>query len=145
MNAVDGIEICSSYTRCCPRCLDRRAERQTTGRLQECVQYYHRIMAVIVVSGAFPVPLGVRFQQPGESEVSCALALLQDLVQCLGRRDFDILVAGALYLQKPFAEQIGKLGLRWVINVKDNQPELAADAERLTFRPPDASQADARG
>ncbi|MGQ9636006.1 MAG: transposase [Bryobacteraceae bacterium] len=142
--AVDGIEICSSYARCCPRCLERRVERRIDGHTQECIQYYHRIVAVIVVSGSFPVPLGVRFQQPGEGEVSCALALLQDLTRTLGRRYFDILVADALYLQKPFVEQIEQLGLRWVINLKDNQPDLAAAAERMTLGPPDGSESDAR-
>ena len=134
--AVDGIEICSSYTRCCPRCLERRVERKIDGRIQECIQYDHRIVAVIVVSGPFPVPLGLRFQQPGEGEVSCALALLEDLIRSLGRRCFDILVADALYLQKPFVERIEQLGLRWVINLKDNQPDLAAAAERMTLGPP---------
>lgn len=142
--AVDGIEICSSYTRCCPRCLERRVERKIDGHTQECIQYYHRIVAVIVVSGSFPVPLGVRFQQPGEGEVSCALALLRDLTRALGRRYFDLLVADALYLQKPFVEQIEQLGLRWVINLKDNQPDLAAAAERMTLGPPHGAEADAR-
>lgn len=141
--AVDGIEICSSYTRCCPRCLERRVERKIDGCAQECIQYYHRLVAVIVVSGPFPVPLGLRFQQPGEGEVSCALALLQDLTRSLGRRYLDILVADALYLQKPFVEQIEQLGLHWVINLKDNQPDLAAAAERMTLGPPHGSEAGA--
>lgn len=143
--AVDGIEICSSYTRCCPCCLERRVERKIDGRTQESIQYYHRVVAVIVVSGGFPVPLGLRFQQPGEGEVACALALLQDLTRLLGRRYFDLLVADALYLQKPFVEQIEQLGLRWVINLKDNQPDLAAAAQRMTLGPPHGSQAEARG
>lgn len=141
--AVDGIEICSSYTRCCPRCLERRVERKTDGQIRECIQYYHRIVAVVVVSGEFPVPLGLRFQQPGETEVTCARLLLQDLVQSLGRRYFDILVADAIYLQKPFIEFIEGLGLHWVINLKENQPDLLASAERLTAGPPHQIDADA--
>jgi hypothetical protein len=54
--AVDGIEICRSYTRCCPRCLERRVERKIDGQTRECIQYYHRIVAVVVVSGEFPRP-----------------------------------------------------------------------------------------
>jgi hypothetical protein len=30
--------------------------------LQEQIQYYHRISVVSIVSGAFPIPLGIRFQ-----------------------------------------------------------------------------------
>lgn len=133
--AVDGIEICSSYNRCCPRCLERRVERRIDGQVRECIQYYHRIVAVVVVSGEFPVPLGLRFQQAGETEVACARLLLQDLVQALGRRYFDILVADAIYLQKPFIEYIEQLGLHWLINLKENQPDLLASAERLTAGP----------
>jgi hypothetical protein len=140
--AVDGIEICSSYTRCCPRCLERRVERKVDGQVRECIQYYHRIVAVVVVSGEFPVPLGLRFQQPGECEVACARLLLQDLVQSLGRRYFDILVADAIYLQKPFIEHIEQLGLRWLINLKENQPDLLASAERLTAGPAHGTDAD---
>lgn len=138
--AVDGLEIGASYRRCCPACLERRVERKRDGVGQPGVQYYHRIVVVALVSGPFPVPLGLRFQQPGESEVACALALLRQLVRQLGRRYFDLLVADALYLQTPFLRQIERLGLRWVINLKDNQPELAAEAERLTTGPPDGSQ-----
>jgi len=133
--AVDGIEICSSYSRCCSRCLERRVERKIDGQVHECIQYYHRIVAVVVVSGKFPVPLGLRFQQPGECEVACARLLLQDLVKSLGRRYFDILVADAIYLQKPFIEHIEQLGLGWVINLKENQPDLLASAKHLTAGP----------
>jgi hypothetical protein len=37
--AVDGIEICSSYCRCCPACLERTVERKVDGELQKCTQY----------------------------------------------------------------------------------------------------------
>jgi hypothetical protein len=50
----------------------------------------------VVVSGPFPVPLALHFQQPGESEAACAAALLEELVRYLGRRYFDIVVADAL-------------------------------------------------
>ncbi len=72
--AVDGIEICSSFARCCDRCMERRIQRKVQGELQESIQYYHRIVAVTVVSTAFAVPVGIRFQKQGEGEVDCALA-----------------------------------------------------------------------
>jgi hypothetical protein len=135
--AVDGIEICSSFARCCPRCLERRVQRKIDGQTQECIQYYHRLVAVTIVSTSFPIPLGLRFQKPGEGEVACAAALLQDLAGALGRRFVDILVADAIYLQRPFIEQIETLGLRWVINLKDNQPDLLSAAQRMTAGPAD--------
>jgi len=134
--AVDGIEICSSYCRCCDACMSRQVERKVEGQLQKCTQYYHRLSAVTVVSTPFPVFLGVRFQQDGETEVACSLALLKDLSEKLGRRFIDILVADALYLQAPFVRELESLGLDWVINLKENQPDLLAEAGRLTAGAP---------
>jgi hypothetical protein len=142
--AVDGIEICSSYSRCCQACLERNVERKVDGELQTSIQYYHRLSAVTVASTPFPVFLGVRFQQSGETEVACSLALLRELTEKLGRRFIDILVADALYLQTPFTRALEELGLEWVINLKDNQPDLLSEAERLTARPADYHQAEAQ-
>jgi len=134
--AVDGIEICSSYCRCCDACMSREVERKVEGQLQKSTQYYHRLSAVTVVSTPFPIFLGVRFQQNGETEVACSLALLKDLSEKLGRRFIDILVADAIYLQTPFVREVESLALDWVINLKDNQPDLLAEAGRLTAGPP---------
>ena len=142
--AVDGIEICSSYCRCCEACLQRTVARKVDGKLEEWTQYYHRLSAVTVVSTPFPIFVGIRFQKSGETEVACSLALLQELVGRLGKRFVDILVADALYLQTPFVRALESLGLEWVINLKDNQPDLAAEAERLTNRPADYRDANAR-
>ena len=139
--AVDGIEICSSYCRCCQVCLERTVERKVDGEPQECTQYYHRLSAVTLASTPFPVFLGIRFQKSGETEVACSLALLKELVERLGRRFMDVLVADAIYLQTPFIREVESLGLEWVINLKDNQPDLASEAERLTNRPADYHQA----
>jgi hypothetical protein len=130
--AVDGIEICSSFARSCDHCMERKVKHTVDGELREELQYYHRICAVTVVSSAFPIPLGIRFQKNGETEVRCSLSLLQDLLDRLGRRFLDLLVADALYLQAPFVGEVQDLGLDWVINLKDNQPELLAEAQRLT-------------
>ena len=130
--AVDGIEICNSFARCCPQCLERTVKRKVGGKEREQINYYHRISVVSLVSGAFPIPLGIRFQRQGEEEVACSLALLEDLLQRLGRRFLDVLVADALYLRTSFAEKIEALGLDWVITLKGNQPELLAEAERAS-------------
>ena len=57
--------------------MERRVQRTIGGAIQECTQYYHRLVAVTIVSTPFPIPLGLRFQKPGEGEVACAAALLQ--------------------------------------------------------------------
>ncbi len=136
VGAVDGIEICSSFARCCDACMQREVQHKVNGEIRTDIQYYHRIVAVAVVSTPFPIPLGVRFQKNGEGEVSCALALLQDLVNQLGRRFLDVLVGDALYLQAPFVKAVERLGLDWAFTLKENQPELLREAERFTHGPP---------
>jgi hypothetical protein len=131
--AIDGIEICSSFVRCCDACMEREVQHQVHGQMCTDIQYYHRIVVVVLVSPSFPIPLGVRFQKNGEGEVSCALALLQDLVGRLGRRFLDVLVGDALYLQAPFVKEVG---LVWAFTLKENQPDLLREAERCTQESP---------
>ena len=130
--AVDGIEICSSFVRCCDACMEREMEHKVNGEMRTDIQYYHRIVVVAVVSTPFPIPLGLRFQKNGEGEVGCALALLQDLNHQLGRRFLDVLVGDALYMQAPFVKEVECLGLVWAFTLKENQPDLLREAERLT-------------
>jgi hypothetical protein len=142
--AVDGTEICSSFARCCDRCMERKVQRKVQGKLQESIQYYHRIVAVTVVSTPFSIPLGIRFQKQGEGEVDCALGLLRELHERLGRRFLDVLVGDALYLQEPFVQAVEALGLEWVFTLKQNQPELLAEAQRLTTGEADMEQSDSK-
>jgi hypothetical protein len=107
-------------------------QHKVNGEMKTEIQYYHRIVVVVLVSTSFPIPLGVRFQKNGEGEVACALALLQDLVGHLGRRFLDVLVGDALYLQAPFVQQVERLGLVWAFTLKENQPDLLREAERCT-------------
>lgn len=133
--AVDGIEICSSFARCCDACQTREVKHKVRGEMRTDVQYYHRIVVVTVVSSPFPIPLGLRFQKEGEGEVACALALLHDLVGHLGPRFVDLIVGDALYLQAPFVKAVEALGQYWVFNLKENQPELLKEASRWTAGP----------
>jgi hypothetical protein len=142
--AVDGIEICSSYVRCCDACMEREVEHKVDGELRKDIQYYHRIVAAVVVSSEFPVPLGIRFQKNGEDEVGCAVELLRDLHGQLGQRFLDVLVADALFLKTPFVKIVEHLGWDWVINLKENQPELLAEAQRLTSGEPTLTQSEQR-
>ena len=45
----------------------RRTPETSAGQIAE-------VVAVVIVSTPFPVPLGIRFQKDGEAEVPCALA-----------------------------------------------------------------------
>ena len=140
--AVDGIEICSSFARCCDACMQREVQHKVRGEMRTDIQYYHRIVAAVIVSTPVPIPLGIRFQKDGEAEVPCALALLQDLVGHLGRRFLDLLVGDALYLQAPFVKEVERLGLDWAFTLKENQPDLLREAERFTAGPPATVESD---
>src|SRR6266513_5943347 len=116
--------------------MEREVQHKVSGEMRTDIQYYHRIGVVAVVSTPFPIPLGLRFQKNGEGEVACALALLQDLDRQLGRRFLDVLVGDALYLQSPFVKEVERLGLVWAFTLKENQPDLLREAERLTQQSP---------
>jgi len=137
--AVDGIEICSSFFRCCDACMQREVEHKVAGQMRKDTQYYHRIVAAVLVSTSFPVPLGIRFQKDGETEVACAVEWLRELDEPLGRRFLDVVVADALYLQQGFVHTVEGMHLEWGISLKDNQPELRAEAQRLTDHPPETT------
>jgi len=65
--------------------------------------------------------------------------LLKDLVDRLGRRFLDLLVGDALYLQAPFVREVERLGLDWAFTLKENQPDLLHEAQRLTTGLPTAT------
>jgi hypothetical protein len=52
--AVDGIEICSSFVHCCDACMQREVQHKVHGEMRTDIQYYHRIVAVVIVSTPFP-------------------------------------------------------------------------------------------
>lgn len=143
VGAIDGIEICRSFARCCDAGMEREVQHKVNGEMQTDIQYYHRIVAITLVGSPFPIPLGVRFQKHGEGEVACALALLQDLVARLGRRYRDVLVGDALYLQAPLVKAVERLGLVWGFTLKENPPELLREAENFTQGSPTGVQAEA--
>src|SRR2546429_349553 len=47
-----------------------------------------------------------------------------------------LVVGAALYLQAPFVKEVERLGLVWAFTLKENQPELLREAERLTQESP---------
>jgi hypothetical protein len=63
-------------------------------------------------------------------------------VDRLGRRFLDLLVGDALYLQAPFVREVEGLGLDWAFTLKENQPDLLHEAERLTTGTPTAVESE---
>lgn len=132
--ALDGIEVLSSYSRCCAACQERRVSVRKAGVKVEQVQYYHRAVACQIVSSPVKAVLAIEWLQPGESEDTAALRLLRKLPQDYGSRFFDILLLDALYAQEPVLQCAAEHGWELVISLKRNRPELHASAVRLFAR-----------
>jgi len=136
--ALDGIEVLSSYSRCCDDCLERRVSVRQNGSKVEQLQYYHRAVACQIVSSPVKAVLAVEWLQPGESEDAAALRLLEKLPSVYGSRFFDILLLDALYAQEPVLRCAAAHGWDLVVSLKRNRPELYASAVRLfAHRQPD--------
>ena len=142
--ALDGIEVLSSFSRCCENCLQRRVSRQDqAGRKIEEIQYYHRAVGCQIVHSPVKPFLALEWLRPGEGEETAALRLLRRLPDLYGSRFFDILLLDALYAQTPVLELAQETGWDVVISLKQNSRDLYQSAVRLfARRPPDASFAE---
>jgi hypothetical protein len=134
--AVDGIEVLSSYSRCCDACLERRVSSRKGGVKVEQVQYYHRAVACQIVSSPVKAVVAMEWLQPGETEDAATLRLLNKLPEVYGSRFFDILLLDALYAQAPVLRCAEAHGWDLVVSLKRNRPELYASAIRLFAQRP---------
>lgn len=138
--ALDGVEVLSSYSRCCDSCLERRVASRQGGVKVEQVQYYHRAVGCQIVSSPVKSFLAIEWLQPGEGEDTAALRLLSKIPVLYGSRFFDILLLDALYAQAPVLQLAEKIGWDLVISLKQNQRDLYQSAIRLfARRPPDST------
>jgi len=144
--ALDGIEVLSSYSRCCDSCLERRVRVRKNGVQTEQIQYYHRAVGCQIVSSPVKSFAALEWLLPGESEETAALRLLRKIPKLYGGRFFDILLLDALYAQTPVLDLGQQIGWDLVISLKRNQPDLYASAVRwFARRPPDTTYTEQRG
>jgi hypothetical protein len=133
--ALDGIEVLSSYSRCCDSCLRRRVREKTKeGELVERIQYYHRLVGCQIVSSAVKPILGVEWLRPGEDEVGAAGRLLEKIDRQYGSRFFDVLLLDSLYAQAPVLRLADEIGWDLVIVLKQEARDLYQDAQGLFDR-----------
>ena len=127
--ALDGIEVLSSFSRCCESCLQRRVTLQDeSGRSFERLQYYHRVVGCQMVSSPVKPFLAVEWLRPGEGEDTAALRLLARLPELYGSRFFDILLLDSLYAQAPLLKLAKRIGWEVVISLKQEKRDLYQDA-----------------
>jgi len=143
--ALDGIEVLSSYSRCCDSCLERRVRVRKNGIQTEQLQYYHRAVGCQIVSSPVKSFLAFEWLQPNEGEETAALRLLRRLPDLYGSSFFDILLLDALYAQTAVLDLAQQIGWDVVISLKQNQPDLYKSAIRLfAQRPPDTALSEQR-
>jgi hypothetical protein len=127
--ALDGLEVLSSYSRCCESCLERRiASPQPADRVQERLQYYHRLVGCQIVSSPLKPWLALEWVQPGEGEDTAAQRLLERMGELYGPRFCDILLLDSLYAQAPVLRLLDRLGWDAVITLKQECRDLYQDA-----------------
>jgi hypothetical protein len=130
--ALDGIEVLSSYSRCCESCLERTIKfPQPDGSIEERTQYYHSAVGCQIVSSPLKPILALEWRRPGEGEDVCARRLLTRIVELYGSRFFDILLLDSLYPQAPLLRLTEAVGWDVVISLKQQRRDLYQDAMGL--------------
>jgi hypothetical protein len=144
--ALDGVEVLSSYSRCCDSCLERRVSSRQGGVIVERVQYYHRAVGCQIISSPVKSFLALEWLQPGEGEDTAAWRLLRSIPDLYGSRFFDILLLDALYAQAPVLQLAEQIGWDLIISLKQNQRDLYQSAIRLfASRPADSTYTEKQG
>jgi hypothetical protein len=129
---VDGHESHASYRRHCSGCLERTIHSEHGDR----IQYYHRQVTLLLVTGAPPgrqplrIPLDHEPQLPGEDEVATAIRLLKRVL-ALYPRAFDLVLADALYARADFFNFLLDHSKHALVVLKDERRNLYQDAAAL--------------
>lgn len=130
--ALDGIEVLSSYSRCCESCLERHVTgKDKDGQPVEQIQYYHRAVGCQILSSEVKPFLAIEWLRPGEGEATAALRLLRALPERYGSRFFDILLLDSLYPQTPVLQLAAEVGWDLVISLKQEARQLYQSAMGL--------------
>lgn len=130
---LDGHESHATYRQCCPACLQRTIQTAEGER----TQYYHRYVAIHLLTGEVPLMLDAEPQRPGEDEVACALRLLERVLKKYPRA-FDMVLADGLYARADVFNYLTSRGKYVLAVLKDENRILLQDARALfaTMEPP---------
>lgn len=122
--AVDGTSAGRSAKAVCPLC------RPLYNAKHEVLGYDHGLSLVSLVGAGLSLPVDVEPYGPGDSELAASQRALGRVVAQLGRRFADYVVADGLYAGAPLLRQLTAWGLRAVVRLKSNLPELFAAAQQ---------------
>jgi hypothetical protein len=123
---LDGHESHASYRRHCSGCLRRVVHGESGDR----IQFYHRQVTLMLVSGQLRLLLDLEPQRAGEDEVATALRLLERALAAYPRA-FQIVLADSLYAQARFLNFLLAHGKHALVVLKDERRDLYQDAQGL--------------
>lgn len=126
---LDGHEVHASFRRHCPGCLERTIHTKRGDR----IQYYHRVVAVSLVTQELGVLLDAEPVKAGEDEIATALRLLDRVVQVYPRA-FDLVQGDGLYTDPRFFQWAAGHGKYALAVLKDERRDLLQEAQQL-FEP----------
>jgi Transposase DDE domain len=122
--AVDGTGAGRSSRASCSLCRPQyNADHEVTG-------YQHSLSLVSLVGGGLSLPIDVEPYGPDDSEMAASQRALGRVVEHLGRRFADYVVADGYYAGAPFLRQLAAWGLPALVRLKSNLPELFAAAQQ---------------
>jgi hypothetical protein len=123
---VDGHETHASFKRHCPGCLTRTIHSRQGDR----IQYYHRLVALSLVTQDLRLMLDAEPLRPGEDEVAAALRLLDRVVRAYPRA-FDLIQGDGLYADPRFFHWALAHGKHALAVLKDERRDLLQEAQQL--------------
>lgn len=122
--ALDGTGTCRSAQAHCALC------RPFYNDDKEIVGYHHGVAAITVVGCGLTLPFDAEPYGPGDCEYNAGQRLLARVVEHLGSRFADYVVADGEFATAPFLHAANDAGLYVVARLKQNLPELLAQARR---------------
>jgi Transposase DDE domain len=128
--ALDGTGAGRSAEAHCPLC------RPFYNDDKEVAGYNHRVVAITVVGCGLTLPFDVEPYGPGDCEYNAGQRLLQRAVPCVGARFAEYVVVDGEFATAPFLHAANDTGLRVVARLKENLPELVAQARKRFERQP---------
>ena len=124
---LDGHEMHATRERCCPDCLQRTIK---TGHGEQ-VEYYHRLVNMVLVGRDACFELDAEPIRGGEDEVAAALRLF-DRVLAAYPQAFDVVAGDALYARADFFNHVKSKGKDVLAVLKDERRDLLQDAQGLS-------------
>lgn len=104
---------------------------------KEVAGYHHAVVAISVVGCALTLPFDAEPYGPGDCEYTAGQRLLRRAVGHVGKRFADYIVVDGEFATAPFLHTANDAGLHVVARLKDNLPELLAQArQRFENTPP---------